>query len=148
MRRRTHRGRRCLRFEPRSAGSIKSSLPTTGLTRVGLNPAADKQVPTVDRQLCLACGKCAQVCPVNAISLDTEGNPLPPGDYLFSLVIVRSKVAYMRSRWFTSTVYMTMQGTATMRPKAVVFMACEIPCSKVTEGLQPNSLMILAASMA
>ena len=41
--------------------------------------------------------------PVIISARDTEGRPLPPGDYLFSISIVRSSVAYLRSQWFTRT---------------------------------------------
>ncbi|UCC67449.1 MAG: hypothetical protein JSV79_09980 [Armatimonadota bacterium] len=34
---------------------------------------------------------------------DDAGKPLPPGDYLFSLSVVKSKIAYLRSRWFART---------------------------------------------
>jgi MinD superfamily P-loop ATPase len=38
--------------------------------------ATRRQVATVDGQLCVRCGKCVQVCPVQAIAPDEEGYPL------------------------------------------------------------------------
>jgi len=35
---------------------------------------------------------------------DDGGHPLPPGDYIFSLSVMRSKVAYLRSEWFARTI--------------------------------------------
>lgn len=42
--------------------------------------------------------------PVVITAKDDEGEPLSPGQYLYTLSVVRSKVAYLRSRWFASTV--------------------------------------------
>ena len=42
-----------------------------------------------------------QRLPVVISTKDDRGKPLPPGDYLFTLRVVRSKVAYFRSQWFT-----------------------------------------------
>ena len=38
--------------------------------------------------------------PVFIVTRDDKGDPLPPGEYLFSLVVMRSRVAYLRSKWF------------------------------------------------
>ena len=35
---------------------------------------------------------------------DDHGDPLPPGEYLFSLAVMRSSVAYLRSHWFARPV--------------------------------------------
>ncbi len=34
---------------------------------------------------------------------DDSGQPMPPGDYVYTLRVVRSKVAYLRSEWLTRT---------------------------------------------
>jgi hypothetical protein len=41
--------------------------------------------------------------PVLISTKDQEGKSLPPGEYLIALNVVRSKLAYLRSRWFTKT---------------------------------------------
>ena len=35
---------------------------------------------------------------------DDRGDPLPAGDYVYVLTVVRSKVAYLKSPWFTRTI--------------------------------------------
>ena len=42
--------------------------------------------------------------PVNIITRDDKGKPLPPGDYRFSLVVIKSKMTYLRSKFFADTI--------------------------------------------
>lgn len=38
------------------------------------------------------------------LAVDDQGAPLPPGRYVWSLTVVRSRLQYLRSAWFTTTV--------------------------------------------
>ncbi len=38
--------------------------------------------------------------PVEIATVDRKGDPLPSGEYLFSLVVMKTKVTYLRSKWF------------------------------------------------
>ena len=63
---------------------------------------------------------------------DNSGNPLPPGGYLFSLNVTRSKVAYLRSQWFARTVaQLTVPITVGVPPDH---------CAEVVSTSLPSSL--------
>jgi hypothetical protein len=42
--------------------------------------------------------------PVAIKTTDNDGKPLPPGEYLFSLAVMKSRVSYLRSKWFARPV--------------------------------------------
>lgn len=52
---------------PQAAGGI----PFVG--RPPISPTTVKQVAQVEAQLCTGCGRCAQVCPAQAISFNEQG---------------------------------------------------------------------------
>ncbi len=45
-----------------------------------------------------------QRLPVTITTKDDDGKPLPNGDYLFTLTVTRTRLAYMRSSWFAKPV--------------------------------------------
>lgn len=76
MRRRNRGGRNPFTFLPRPGIPVLGRSPRSTPPQSRPSTATRRQVATVDGQLCLSCGKCAQVCPVQAIAPDAEGHPL------------------------------------------------------------------------
>jgi hypothetical protein len=61
------------------------------------------QKKTAAQELTIASGQTRRL-PVRVSTRGDDGKPLPEGEYLFSLSVARSKVAYLRSRWLSRTV--------------------------------------------
>ena len=53
--------------------------------------------------LVIAAGQTRRL-PVEITTKDSQGKPLPPGEYLFSLAVMKTKVSYLRSKWFAKPI--------------------------------------------
>jgi len=73
------------------------------------------------QRLSVAAGQTSRL-PVIISTKDDRGDPLPAGEYLYVLRVVRSKVAYFRSQWFARTI----------ADLAVPFHVGELPAHRAT----------------
>jgi MinD superfamily P-loop ATPase len=75
MRRRNRGGRKFLAFwgDPGTLLAAPDRVPVTTPERRHTPDVG--HVAAVDQELCVRCGQCAQVCPAQAITLDSYGKP-------------------------------------------------------------------------
>ena len=76
--------------------------------------------------------------PVVITTKDDHGSPLPPGEYLFSLVVMRSKVAYLRSEFLAKpaaelTVPITV---GTLPPRRFTVVSTSLPSTVESGGTE------------
>jgi len=88
---------------------------------------------TAAQRLSVAAGQTKRI-PVAISAIDANDDPLSPGEYLFTLRVVQSKVAYVNSRWFAKPIAeLTVPITVGDPPawKATV-MSTSLPASMAT----------------
>ncbi len=72
--------------------------------------------------------------PVEITTRDSQGKPLPPGEYLFSLAVMKTKVSYLRSKWFAKPIAeLTVPITVGEPPaRQATVISTSLPCAMET----------------
>ncbi len=63
-------------------GRVPTGMPPADMAPQGFipGPTAVRNIAEVDRDKCIGCGRCMQVCPTGAIRLDAEGKAVVSPD--------------------------------------------------------------------
>ena len=69
--------------------------------------------------------------PVEITTKDSQGKPLPPGEYLFSLAVMKTKISYLRSKWFAKPIAeLTVPITVGEPPaRQATVISTSLPCA-------------------